>query len=397
MKDVPMNSAVMKGVPMKDVDMDKEWTLSDFGWDEGFATEFALCAKPGWVPARLIRETKINFTALLGDGETLDVVVSGKVWNEAETDADLPAVGDWVGLDLGGVGDEAVIRVRLPRRSCFSRKAPGKTSAEQVMGANVDYVVVVTEPGADFNARRMERYLALIERSGARPIVLINKSDLFPKKIVRACVEEVCALAPHAYVHGVSAREGTGLEVLKKYLKPGVTLMVVGSSGVGKSTLINELLGDEWLWTGEVNEVTGKGRHTTVARELVVLETGGMLIDNPGIREVQMWTNEATLRESFADVEALVVDCRFGNCRHRKETGCALLAAVQDGRLDRERYEHFLSLEDEIAELKKRQKKRQMNVERADKRNRKVKARNYNDRVDLERREQPHRRNHDET
>lgn len=367
-------------------------TLKDLGWNPFFEEAFQACAKPGWIPARLIRETVINFTALIDGGEDLDVVVSGKVWNDAVTDADLPAVGDWVALDRGGENEDTVIRAVLPRKSCFSRKMPGKSSAQQVLAANVDYVIVVTEPGADFNPRRMERYFTLIAKSGALPIVLLNKADQYSKKDGKEALDTLKELSPGTPMHLVSARDGTGLKSLKSYLKKGVTLTIAGSSGVGKSTLINQLLGDEWLWTGEVNEVTGKGRHTTVARELVVLPKGGMLIDNPGMREIQMWTDEQTLRESFKDLTELTLHCRFSDCSHGKEPGCALQEAVKSGQLDDDRYSHFLHLEEEIAELVRRQKKRQMNLERATKRNKKVKARNYNDRVDLEKDADPNRR-----
>lgn len=367
-------------------------TLEDLGWKPFFKEAFDRLAKPGWVPARLIRETKINFTALVDGGEDMDVVVSGKVWNDALTDADLPAVGDWVALDLGAGTDEPVIRAVLPRISCFSRKEPGRSSAQQVLASNVDYVVIVTDPGADFNPRRMERYFTLIARSGAQPIVLLNKKDLFSPQEVKEALAELKELSPGAAMHAVSAQDGTGLDSLKRYLKKGITLTIAGSSGVGKSTLVNQLLGGDWLWTGEVNEVTGKGRHTTVARELVVLEEGGMLIDNPGMREIQMWTDESTLRESFADLDELACKCRYSDCRHGKEPGCALTTAVESGELNSDRYRHFLRLEDEIAELQKRQKKRQMNLERATKRNWKVKARNYNDRLELERDDNPNQR-----
>jgi ribosome biogenesis GTPase len=360
-------------------------TLRDLGWNDFFDTAFQEVAKEEWVAGRLIRETKINFSALLDDGEEVDCVVGGKVWHDATCDAELPAVGDWVAVELGaGENDEHIIRARLPRQTCFSRKAPGKSSEEQVMAANVDIVVVVTDAGADFNLRRMERYFMIIQKSGARCVVLVNKSDLVEEKVneeARAAIQE---LSPESEVHVTSAMRNEGLEVLKSHLKPGVTLTMVGSSGVGKSTLVNQLLGDEWLWTGEVNEVTGKGRHTTVARELVVLEEGGMLVDNPGIREVQMWTDEDTLRDSFADVEELTLRCKFRDCKHQGDKGCAIEAAVKAGELNPARYEGYLRLDEEIEELNFRRKKRQMIVERWGKRNSRVKARNREDRIDQE-------------
>lgn len=362
-------------------------TLEDLGWNKGFARDFAACAKPGWVPGRLIRETKINYSALLDGGREADCVLSGKVWHEAPCDADLPAVGDWVALDMGGAGDEVVIRARLPRQSRFSRKMPGKSSEEQVIAANVDLVVVVTDAGADFNPRRMERYFTLIERSGAKAVVLVNKADLFPPEQSAEAAGILRDLHAAADVHVTSAVRDAGVAVLREDPRPGVTITVVGSSGVGKSTLINRLLGEEWQWTGEVNEVTGKGRHTTTARELVVLPGGGILIDNPGVREMQMWTDESTLRESFTDVEELAGQCRFADCKHQEDAGCAIRGAVESGELDIERYESYLRLEEEIEELNRRRKKRQVQTERWAKRNRKVKARNLVDRIELDREE----------
>ncbi|MGC6464847.1 MAG: ribosome small subunit-dependent GTPase A [Akkermansiaceae bacterium] len=359
-------------------------TLADLGWNEFFDDAFREVAKKNWVPGRLIRETKINFSALLDGGEEVDCVVGGKVWHDATCDAELPAVGDWVAIELGQSDeDEHIIRARLPRKTCFSRKAPGKSSEEQVMASNVDIVVVVTDAGSDFNLRRMERYFTIVARSGAQAVVLVNKSDLFEAEINEEARREIQELSPEAEVYVTSATKKEGLEVLRSYLKPGVTLTMVGSSGVGKSTLVNQLLGEEWLWTGEVNEVTGKGRHTTVARELVVLEEGGMLVDNPGIREVQMWTDEETLRDSFADVEELTLKCKFRDCKHQGDKGCAIEAAVKAGNLDPARYDGFLRLDEEIEELNRRRKKRQMIVERWNKRNKRVKARNREDRIDL--------------
>ena len=359
-------------------------TLRDLGWDEEFEKAFAPHRERGWVPARLMCETTINFGAFLDGGEVIDAVVCGRLWHLAERDADLPAVGDWVAVETGGPDRDHVIRTLLPRRSCFARKMPGNSSDAQVIGANIDVVCVVTDAGADFNLRRMERYFTLISRSGAKPLVLVNKSDAYPAEANKHAATSIAALMSEAEVHITSARTGDGLKVLKKHLRPGVTLCVVGSSGVGKSTLVNQLYGDEWLWTGEVNVVTGKGRHTTTSRELVPLRGGGLLIDNPGMREIQMWTDEETLRESFADIEALTAECRFRDCSHGNDSGCAIRAAVESGALDPSRHASFLNLEEEIAKLKRRATKRQMAVERWAKRNSRVKARNLEDRIQLE-------------
>lgn len=358
-------------------------TLKELGWSPYFEEAFAPYRSEGWVPARLIRESPINFGAFLEGGEEIDVILGGRVWHQAQCDADLPAVGDWVAVELGDENRDHVIRALVPRRTCFARKMPGNASQAQVIGANVDVVTVMTDAGPDYNLRRMERYFALIQRSGSQAVVLLNKSDQFSKSQNETAAAEIAALDPHARVHITSALQGTGLKVLKQYLKPGVTMCIVGSSGVGKSTLVNQLYGEDWQWTGDVNVATGKGRHTTTSRELVPLRSG-MLIDNPGMREIQMWTDEATLRDSFADIEALAAQCRFHDCGHQKDTGCAIRAAVDAGDLDLERYENFLNLENEIAALHKRAKKRQMAIERWAKRSHRVKARNLNDRIQLE-------------
>ena len=364
-------------------------TLADLGWNDAFEKEFAPFHRKGWVPARLIRDNKITMGALYvedGQFEEVEVVTSGKVYHDAATDAELPAVGDWVALELGGEDSDTVIRARLSRQTCFSRKAAGNSAEEQVIAANVSIVVVVTDAGSDFNLRRMERYFAVINRSGAKAVVLVNKSDLFTAAENKEAMEAIQALNAEADVHSTSATKRVGgLKVLRdEYLKPGVSMAFIGSSGVGKSALINKLLGDEFQWTSEVNEVTGKGRHTTTARELMVLKKGGIIIDNPGIKEVQMWTDETTLRERFADIEDLARQCKFHDCKHGKDTGCAIRTAVESGQLDAERYQGFLKLDDEIAKLRKQCKKRQMTVERRFKRDHKIKARNRVDRIEIE-------------
>jgi ribosome biogenesis GTPase len=359
-------------------------TLTDLGWNEFFEAAFSRIAKPGWVPARLIRDNKITYGALTGEGEEYEVVMSGKVYHDAACDAELPAVGDWVALEIGTGDLDHVIRARLPRRSTFSRKAPGRCTEEQVLAANVDLVCVVTDADTDLNLRRMERYFALIGRGGARPVVLVNKSDLFPKRQNEEAAAAIRALCPEAEVIITSAIDGRNVAEIRRFLAPGVSITFVGSSGTGKSSLVNALLGEDWQEEGEVNEVTGKGRHTTTARELIVLEEGGILIDNPGIREVQMWTDEHTLRERFLDVAEIASRCRFHDCRHGSDAGCAIREAVANGQLPKERLEGFLKLDEEIAGLKKRLKKRQMTLERRAKRDHRVKARNLADRRDHE-------------
>ena len=352
-------------------------TLEELGWNEEFAVEFSPYLEKKWEPARLIRDNKITYGALLGDGRELEVVMSGKVYHDAETDAELPAVGDWVALEVGGENEEHVIRARLPRQTCLSRKMSGRSTEEQVIASNVQIVVVVTDAGPDFNLRRMERYFAIIGRSRAKAVVLINKADLFSEEENQAAAEAIRMQNPSAEVHITTLRKKSSLKALKSYLRTGVSMTFIGSSGTGKSSVINHLLGGEYQWTDEVNEITGKGRHTTTARELMVLRQGGIIIDNPGIREVHMWTDESTLRDQFSDIEELAGKCRFDDCRHGPHAGCAIRDAVSEGKLALSRLEGFFKLEEEIAKLRLSREKRQMTVDRRDRRDLRIKSRNY--------------------
>ena len=335
------------------------FTLEDLGWNAFHAKNFEPHAAEGWKPARLIRDNKISYGALLDDGaggfDELEVILSGKVYHDAETDADLPAVGDWVALDVGKEGTDHVIRARLPRQTCFSRKAAGLSAEEQVIAANVDTVIVITDADTDFNLRRLERYFTLIARSGAKAVVVINKIDLTTKEQNEQAAAAIRELNPEADVLLTSVIKRKGLKAVRDYLKRGKSVAFIGSSGVGKSAMVNLLLGEEWQWTDEVNEKTGRGRHTTTARELIVL------------------------------------DRKYADCSHRKDAGCAIRAAVEGGTLDPARYEGYLKLEEEIAELRKKRKKRQMTVERVFKRDHKIKARNREDRHDIERNLRPSR------
>ena len=356
-------------------------TLNDLGWNPRFEAEFADCYNNGWQPARLIRDNKISYGAILGDGTEIEVALGGAVYHEAETDAALPSVGDWVALEMGDEGNEyeAVIRARLERQTCLSRKAPGKGTEEQVIAANVDVVFVVTDAALDFNARRMERYFAVMQRSGARAVVLLNKSDLYPEEAIQAAKAQLLALSPDVDVCITSALDSSGVDALRGYLQPGKTIALIGSSGVGKSSLINQLIGQDWLWTGEVNGVTGKGMHTTTARELLALRRGGMLIDNPGIREVQVWTDAKTLKESFRDFDEIASQCKFHDCKHGSDKGCAIHVAIESGTLCRERFINYLKLDFELAQLSQRQKKRQLTVSRRSRRELKSKGEKYSD------------------
>jgi ribosome biogenesis GTPase / thiamine phosphate phosphatase len=341
-------------------------TLEKMGWNSALAEAFQPHAQQGRQPARLIRDNKVTYGALLASGEQYEVVMSGKLYHAAKTNADLPAVGDWVALEVSQAEHNPihVIKAQLPRLNTLSRKAPGRSTEEQVIAANVDIVVLVTESGPDFNLRRIERYFALISRCGAKPVVLLNKSDLFPDQQNQEAARSIQALNPSAAVHITNTTKRNGLRPLLNYCQTGITLSLVGSSGVGKSSIINQLFGDDYQWTDEVNSLTGKGRHTTTARELMILPKGGILIDNPGIREVHLWTDENSLQERFPDIEELATRCKFSNCQHAHNAGCAVQAAIEKGQLEQARFHAYQSLEKEVATLKLSHQKRRLTLDR---------------------------------
>jgi ribosome biogenesis GTPase len=328
--------------------------LESLGWSPFFAEAFAPHGGQGLAPGRVTREHRGLFRVQAEAGEYV-AELAGRLRHEARGRADLPAVGDWVAL-LPAQGLRATIMAVLPRRSRFARKTAGDEHDQQVAAANVDTVFLVSGLDHDFNLRRIERYLVMARESGARPVVVLNKADLSADaEHARREVERVAGGAP---VHLVSVREGTGLEELEPYLRPRETVALLGSSGVGKSTLLNRLSGTERQATRAVRAHDSRGRHTTSHRQIFVLPTGALMVDTPGMRELQLWDAGAGLDATFDDVEALAASCRFGDCAHGAEPGCAVREALAQGRLDPARLASYEKLRAEGTRLEHEQDKR---------------------------------------
>jgi ribosome biogenesis GTPase / thiamine phosphate phosphatase len=302
------------------------------------------------VPARVALEHKHAYELLSAHGE-LAAQCTGKLVHDSMSRAELPAVGDWVVARLRPGEARADIHALLPRKTKFSRQAAGHEgqAAEQIIAANIDTVFLVTALDANFNLRRIERYLVAAWESGAQPVVLLNKADLHPDP--EAALAEVESVAVGTPVVALSAAHDTDPGVaLTSWLAQGRTVALLGSSGVGKSTLINRLLGAEHLLTSATSAAHGKGRHTTTHRELLVTPSGALVIDTPGMRELQLWDLAAdTLDETFTDIAALASRCRFGDCAHRGEPGCVIQAALDDSTLDPDRWRSFQKLQREQA------------------------------------------------
>jgi ribosome biogenesis GTPase len=325
-------------------------SLEAFGWSEFFADAFAPYEPEGLIPGRVAVQER---------GAVVLFTTTGTLRASGEAVA-----GDWVGVRPVPGEERGIVRVVLPRRTRFARKEPWLTE-EQVVAANVDTVFLITDCGRDFKPRRLERYLTATWDSGANPVIVLTKSDLADD--VWETVAEAEAVAFGVPVHAVSSVTGEGVDELEPYLAPGRTVALLGSSGVGKSTLANRLLGEELLATGDVRS-DGRGRHTTTHRELVLLPGGALLLDTPGMRELQLWADESALDETFADVAALAEECRFTDCAHGSEPGCAVRAALADGSLPQVRWESYRKLQRELRALAVKQDARLRSESRKERR-----------------------------
>lgn len=317
-------------------------TLAALGWNDTFAQAFAPYAAEGCEPARVTLELK-GYCEVTGETGARLGECSGKFIHAAKTPADYPAIGDWVGVTpQPGDSTRAAIQAVLPRRTRFSRRAAGEDVLEQVVAANVDTVFLVSSLDGNHHLHRLERYLAAAYASGAQPVVLLNKADLADE--TETIPREIAVIAPAVPVFVISAKTRRGLKALAPWLRPGQTIALLGSSGVGKSTLINRLMGDPVQAVQEVRAVDNKGRHTTTQRELLITPDGVIIIDTPGMREIQPWEAEQSVATAFDDVTAVAGRCKFSDCTHTVEPGCAVQAALADGSLDLARWQSYLRM-----------------------------------------------------
>lgn len=340
--------------------------LEELGWNDFFAESFAPYARQGYGVGRVFLQHNKVYLLRTGEGEVWGEG-TGRLRHLARGGREaLPAVGDWVVIRELREEAKATIHDVLPRKSKFSRKVAGSRTDEQVVAANVDTILLVVGLDNDFNLRRMERYLIVVWESGARPVIVLNKADLCADAAERA--REVEAIAPDVPVLLMSAKKDEGWRQLLSFAGAGQTLALLGSSGVGKSTIVNRLLGEEAQRTQAVREGDDRGKHTTTHREILILPTGGLVIDTPGMRELQLLVSDRGVRDAFEDVEALIGECRFSDCRHADEPGCAIKEALGAGTLDAERYGNYQKVHAEMDELAARQNYRTSPVDKEQRR-----------------------------
>lgn len=329
--------------------------LEYLGWDDFFASNFQMLRQQGLTVARVAIEHRNTYILYSEFGE-ISGEVTGKLRHQAMQAEDFPAVGDWVVIRIRESEKSATIQRVLPRKSKFSRQSIGAITKEQIVAANVDTVFLVSGLDGDFNPRRIERYLILAWESGANPVILLNKADLCEN--IEDCLNQVENIALGVPTITISAANSQGLNALQPYLQPGKTVALLGSSGVGKSTITNQLKGEAVQAVKAVRQGDDRGRHTTTHRELILLPNGSLIIDTPGMRELQIWASEQSLQSTFEDIEVLAQECRFRNCQHQQEPGCAVQQALQSGELDYSRFLSYQKLQKELDYLSQKQEQK---------------------------------------
>lgn len=338
-----------------------DMNLCEFGWDNFFKTNFDSLENDEYIAARVVSQQK-NSYRLCSEYGTFNAKLAGKFLFTAGLKKDFPTVGDWVGIKLYENNTQAIIHTVLPRKTAFVRKMPisggrkikngiivGGTTEEQVIAANVDIVFIISGLDENFNLQRIERYITLAYNSGAMPVIILNKIDCC--KSVEECIHKVQDIAMGIEIHPISVLRNIGMDVFNKYLLPGRTSVFLGSSGVGKSTIINFLVGEVKQRTNSISVFNGKGRHTTTSSQMIFHNSGSMIIDTPGLRELQLWGEQDALNQNFDDILEIISCCKYKDCQHDKEPGCAIKQAFQTGKISHERYESYIKQFNELQRL----------------------------------------------
>jgi ribosome biogenesis GTPase / thiamine phosphate phosphatase len=331
-------------------------SLTSLGWNEHYKQLSASLHKDGLIPARVASEQKQIYRVLTEQGE-FTAEITGKMRFQADGRKDYPAVGDWVMINPRMDEGKAIIHAILPRKTKFSRKIAGQVIDEQIVAANIDTIFIVNSLNNDFNISRIERYLILAWESGANPVLLLSKADLctdIEHKIAQ--IENIAIGVP---IHVISSLQNEGLDQLQPYLQEGQTAALLGSSGVGKSSIVNRLIGETVMNVQDIRTGDDRGRHTTTHRELIVLKQGGLIIDTPGMRELGLWDSEAGLLTAFDDIEEIAGQCKFDDCSHGTEPGCAVNEAIKAGTLDQRRYDSYVKLQRELDYLARKENRRE--------------------------------------
>ena len=329
-------------------------SLNQLGWNKFFEKHFEQYKSYGFEPGRIITEQKERYIVFTEYGK-FQGEISGRLMYSTGNNSDFPKVGDWVVASIFNEESKVIIHDVLKRRNKFSRQSAGQKLEEQVLAANIDAVFIVQSLDQNYNIKRMERYISMIYEMKAEPVILLNKSDLAgnPQEIL----EEVREIFPDIASFSLSSIYNIGIEQVKEIIRPGNTYMLIGSSGVGKSTIINCLAGKDILKTNEVREKDSKGKHTTTCRQMIILDSGGLLIDTPGMRGFKLWNAESGLEETFNEIENFAEDCHFSDCTHTSEIKCAVINALKNGKISKERYESYLKLQKELRYLETKQNK----------------------------------------
>ena len=339
---------------MEDTLKDQKYSLKQLGWNSYF--EDQLTSLTDYGDYLIGRITSINHSifTIINEKTELLAVLDGKLqFAVKQSELEMPAVGDWIIFKNRDQESPVIIRV-LKRFSSLYRSSCGKRSDKQVIAANIDYIFIISGLDQDFNIRRLERYVTMAWESGAQPVLILNKLDIIDEEQQLAINYQVECIAPGVKVHLISALKNIGIEKISQYLQVGKTVVLIGSSGCGKSTLVNKLLGSNLQKTNSIRKSDGRGRHTTVRRDLFILKSGGILIDNPGLREIQLYADHDVLDMTFSDIEELARKCKFNDCLHQSEPGCAVQQALLDGDLKPDRYASYLKLQKELNFLQNR-------------------------------------------